>query len=200
MSWYAGAEKASPLLIGTLLVVGFVGGWEASGQVGGKISVADVQKDYVLRSEAARAVEDREKYAQQIEKLQNKIDKFELTLFELKEDKKSASEPQGVSAPPTTSATGDSGMRPALREDTPKTVTKATTLVKDKAPTILAAMVFDPPSNVRRSPNGKIVCWISEPSEIRITGSVPGFDGIWYYTDACDGQYGVIHQSQIEFR
>lgn len=57
-----------------------------------------------------------------------------------------------------------------------------------------AAFVFDPPSNVRESPNGDILCSVQRTSTINIYGST----GEWYYTDVC-GSMGVIHSSQIRF-
>ena len=54
--------------------------------------------------------------------------------------------------------------------------------------------VFDPPSNVRATPDGKILCAISQRKQINVYGST----GSWYYTDAC-GQMGMIHSSQIRF-
>jgi hypothetical protein len=57
-----------------------------------------------------------------------------------------------------------------------------------------AAMVFSPPSNVRKSPNGDIICSVRKRMTINIYGSV----GSWYYTDVC-GEMGVIHSSQIKF-
>jgi hypothetical protein len=54
--------------------------------------------------------------------------------------------------------------------------------------------VFDPPSNVRVSPNGRVLCSINQAREINVYGAT----GSWYYTDAC-GQTGVIHSSQIRF-
>jgi len=57
-----------------------------------------------------------------------------------------------------------------------------------------AAIVFDPPSNVRSSANGEILCSVRERMTINIYGSTSG----WYYTDVC-GPMGVIHRSQIRF-
>jgi hypothetical protein len=57
-----------------------------------------------------------------------------------------------------------------------------------------AAIVFDPPSNVRVSPNGAIICSVKRRSTINIYGSV----GSWYKTDAC-GTMGVISADQIRF-
>lgn len=54
-------------------------------------------------------------------------------------------------------------------------------------------LVFDPPSNVRSSPNGDIICSIDEISIIRVY--VEPQDG-WYSTQAC-GSGGWIHESQI---
>jgi hypothetical protein len=56
------------------------------------------------------------------------------------------------------------------------------------------ATVFNPPSNVRTSPNGTILCSIPQRRTIQTYGS----NGSWYYTDAC-GEIGVIHSSQIRF-
>ena len=56
------------------------------------------------------------------------------------------------------------------------------------------ALVFDPPSNIRVSPNGEIVCSVTSKGSIRIYNEVDG----WYRTNAC-GVMGVIHRSQISF-
>jgi hypothetical protein len=60
--------------------------------------------------------------------------------------------------------------------------------------TTRSALVFDPPSNVRVSPNGAVLCSIRDRTTINVYGST----GSWYYTDAC-GDMGVIHSSQIRF-
>lgn len=57
------------------------------------------------------------------------------------------------------------------------------------------AIVFDPPSNVRQSPNGDFLCSIQE----RTTINIQGLTGDWYYTDVF-GKMGVIHSSQITFQ
>jgi hypothetical protein len=57
-----------------------------------------------------------------------------------------------------------------------------------------AAIVFDPPSNVRVSPNGAIICSVKRRTTINIYGSV----GSWYKTDVC-GTMGVISADQIRF-
>lgn len=56
------------------------------------------------------------------------------------------------------------------------------------------AFVFDPPSNVRISPNGGILCSVNTPTTINVYGSVDS----WYYTDVC-GKTGVIHSGQVRF-
>lgn len=56
------------------------------------------------------------------------------------------------------------------------------------------ALVYAPPSNVRATPNGRILCSINAQSYI----NVYGHSGDWYHTDAC-GQTGVIHNSQLQF-
>lgn len=56
------------------------------------------------------------------------------------------------------------------------------------------AIVFDPPSNVRDSPNGKILCSVRARTTINIYDSTNS----WYRTDVC-GEMGVIHDSQITF-
>ncbi len=55
------------------------------------------------------------------------------------------------------------------------------------------AVVFAPPSNVRDSPNGAILCTLEATGNLSVFGST----GDWYYTDAC-GPFGVIHSSQIK--
>ncbi|WP_013320222.1 SH3 domain-containing protein [Gloeothece verrucosa] len=57
------------------------------------------------------------------------------------------------------------------------------------------AVVFDPPSNVRVTPNGAVLCSVRTVSPINIYGSQNG----WYVTDAC-GEMGYIHSSQIRLQ
>jgi hypothetical protein len=57
------------------------------------------------------------------------------------------------------------------------------------------AIVFDPPSNVRKSPNEEILCSVRERKTISIYGST----GSWYWTDIC-GTMGVIDSSQVTFQ
>jgi len=68
----------------------------------------------------------------------------------------------------------------------------------NKVPTSSAqsrtAIVFDPPSNVRTTPNGPSLCSVRERTTINIYGST----GSWYYTDVC-GTTGVIDLSQLQF-
>ncbi|WP_323299489.1 SH3 domain-containing protein [Crocosphaera sp. UHCC 0190] len=64
-----------------------------------------------------------------------------------------------------------------------------------KAQSINQAVIFDPPSNIRLSPNGNVLCSIKVVTSINIYGS----KNEWYITDIC-GQMGYIHQSQIRFQ
>ncbi|NJK45795.1 MAG: hypothetical protein HC933_17385 [Pleurocapsa sp. SU_196_0] len=57
------------------------------------------------------------------------------------------------------------------------------------------AIVFDPPSNVRKSPNEEILCSIREKKTINVYGST----GSWYWTDIC-GTMEVIDSSQVTFQ
>lgn len=58
------------------------------------------------------------------------------------------------------------------------------------------AIVFDPPSNVRKSPNAEeILCSVREKKTISIYNST----GSWYWTDVC-GTMGVIDSSQVTFQ
>jgi len=59
---------------------------------------------------------------------------------------------------------------------------------------VAVAIVFDPPSNIRATPNGRILCSVTSKGSIRIYDETNG----WYRTDAC-GTMGVIHKSQISF-
>lgn len=56
------------------------------------------------------------------------------------------------------------------------------------------AYVFDPPSNVRVTPNGAIQCSVNSRIYINIYGT--SSDGAWFKTDYC-GSMGYIHNSQI---
>lgn len=63
-----------------------------------------------------------------------------------------------------------------------------------------AAIVFAPPSNIRESPNGRILCSVTRKATIKIYGSTSVNDknGVWIYTDVC-GSMGVIHSTQIKY-
>ncbi|MBE9018964.1 SH3 domain-containing protein [Chroococcidiopsidales cyanobacterium LEGE 13417] len=54
--------------------------------------------------------------------------------------------------------------------------------------------VFDPPSNIRTSPNGNVKCTIARRRTIQVY--VEPQNG-WYSTTACGG--GWIHESQIRY-
>jgi hypothetical protein len=56
------------------------------------------------------------------------------------------------------------------------------------------AEIFDPPSNVRLTPGGDILCSVGERATIVIYRQL----GDWYATDIC-GRDGFIHSSQIRF-
>ena len=56
------------------------------------------------------------------------------------------------------------------------------------------AIVFDPPSNVRRQPGGSFLCSIDTRQSIRVGQA----QGNWYPTSAC-GTSGFIHKSQVRF-
>jgi serine/threonine-protein kinase len=62
---------------------------------------------------------------------------------------------------------------------------------------VLVGTVSDPPSNVRVTPNGQILCKIKTRRRITIWNDAVGGDA-WYATNAC-GSLGVgyIHQSQV---
>lgn len=57
-----------------------------------------------------------------------------------------------------------------------------------------AGIVFDPPSNIRSTPNGSILCSVTSRGAIPIQGR----QGDWYQTDYC-GSPGFIHKEQIRF-
>ncbi len=70
-----------------------------------------------------------------------------------------------------------------------------------KPSTATTAAIIDPPTNIRATPNGTIICVMRQRGTIvNILGStgVSDNNGTWYYTDAC-GRTGVIHSSQIRF-
>jgi hypothetical protein len=62
-----------------------------------------------------------------------------------------------------------------------------------RGPDMAYMLVFDPPSNVRSSPGGSVICMIDQMEIIRVY--VEPRDG-WFLTTAC-GSSGWIHESQI---
>jgi hypothetical protein len=63
------------------------------------------------------------------------------------------------------------------------------------------AVIIDPPTNIRATPNGAVLCVArTRGAVVNILGSTGVYDnnGSWYYTDYC-GRQGVIHSSQIRF-
>lgn len=60
-------------------------------------------------------------------------------------------------------------------------------------PGIGIGVVFNPPSHIRKSPNGPIICTLKDLTAIALAGGVTN-EG-WVRTMACGG--GIIHQSQL---
>ena len=56
------------------------------------------------------------------------------------------------------------------------------------------ATIYAPPSNVRATPNGQIICSIKTVTVI----NTYDYQGGWYQTDIC-GTNGYIHESQLRF-
>jgi hypothetical protein len=76
-----------------------------------------------------------------------------------------------------------------------------TVLPSVQNPNSRTAYIIDPPSNIRATPNGTIICVArTRGALINILGStgVTDNNGTWYYTDYC-GRQGVIHSTQIRF-
>ncbi|MGD1867504.1 MAG: hypothetical protein ACFB0D_23390 [Phormidesmis sp.] len=100
----------------------------------------------------------------------------------------SASSTSVASLPPSSLASSSSPIEitvePALSLPAPSSM----------AASVQTALVYDPSSNVRATPNGQIICSIDTRAYINIYGRL----GDWYDTDAC-GTFGVIHTSQIQF-
>lgn len=57
------------------------------------------------------------------------------------------------------------------------------------------AVIYAPPSNIRATPNGQILCSIKSVTAINTYGYKNG----WYVTDVC-GKNGYIHESQVRFQ
>jgi serine/threonine-protein kinase len=68
------------------------------------------------------------------------------------------------------------------------------TVPQDSASKAGVATVIEPPSNVRASPNGAILCAVREKQEINVFER----KGDWYTTDVC-GTLGFIHKGQLRF-
>lgn len=67
------------------------------------------------------------------------------------------------------------------------------------------ALVNAPPSNVRESANGEVLCTLTKKTSINTFGvaevsysKIDDMDVEWYYTDAC-GKMGVIAATQLTF-
>lgn len=67
-------------------------------------------------------------------------------------------------------------------------------------PPSTSALIVDPPTNIRATPNGKVVCVISSRTWIGIVNSpsIADKNGVWYRTSACGG-IALVHSSQISF-
>jgi hypothetical protein len=77
-----------------------------------------------------------------------------------------------------------------VQSNTPKATSQDSSISKTGV-----AIVFDPPSNVRKSPNGEILCSVREKKTINVYSST----GSWHWTDIC-GTMGVIDSSQVTFQ
>lgn len=67
---------------------------------------------------------------------------------------------------------------------------------------VISAYVFAPPSNIRVSPNGAILCVVRNKQYIKVleprSEEWRNWNG-WYVTDYCGGREGFIHKSQVGF-
>ena len=210
--------KSNPLMIALVAISCFGSGWgmtellmKRSGQervtAGSYILLKDLQVQYILRSEVQRSILEREVLAKQVESLQDKLGKIELQLS-------MPIRPAPPEALPTREMLADRTQAAQLPRDRAKsaggqvTSESDTQVIRDESPSGTSGpsglgrkgLVFDPPSNVRMTPNGKISCWVNEPIEVSISGQINGSGGLWYYTDYCDGKRGVIHHTQIKLR
>jgi len=66
----------------------------------------------------------------------------------------------------------------------------------DGNPGVAIGVIFDPPSNVRDSPNGNVLCTIDRVMAV-VTGGGVTNDG-WTRTSIC-GETGMIHTSQVRY-
>lgn len=77
---------------------------------------------------------------------------------------------------------------------------RITTLARLPVNLISRVKVLDPPTNIRATPNGDIVCQVRQPQMIEVYNDpVRERDGDqWYPTQVCGEQrWGLIHESQI---
>jgi hypothetical protein len=65
--------------------------------------------------------------------------------------------------------------------------------VRNVSTTARTVRIIDPPSNVRATPNGRIICSLGR-TQIQVFEAT----GSWYRTNVC-GTKGYIHKSQIQF-
>lgn len=92
--------------------------------------------------------------------------------------------PEGVTHSPKSIATSNMIER----------VCQAISSIRPSISTSGAAIVYDPPSNIRATPNGVILCSVTTKGTIPIKGTY----GNWYGTNYC-GSTGYIHKSQVKF-
>ncbi len=218
MGLYEDAKKESFFVLAIVAIIAFGSGWgfaEGIAKMGGqeRVSVGtyvlqkDLQSQYILRTEAKQVMDDKENLSKQVDMLQNKLDRIEIKLVEYETalpknasaqlEAKATPGPQNQFVKLSSNPIGEIQPTSSVVEPTKQ---KDTQLSKEKSfSKSTLATVFDPPSNVRKAPNGKILCWVNEPIEIRTYGPVTDSDGLWYNTDFCEGQKGVIHHSQIKF-
>lgn len=79
----------------------------------------------------------------------------------------------------------------------------STSIEIDKSKTYQLAKVMSPPSNIRDTPNGAIICKATSSSVITVIRKpkIANNNGLWYATNFCrKGQWGFIHESQIKIR
>jgi serine/threonine-protein kinase len=62
-------------------------------------------------------------------------------------------------------------------------------------PGLNSAVIFAPPSNIRATPNGNIICSIKKVTTIQVST----YTNEWYETYVC-GTRGYIHKSQIRLQ
>ena len=69
-------------------------------------------------------------------------------------------------------------------------------------PPSTSAMIIDPPTNIRATPNGKIICVIPTRTVVGIvnTPSIADKNGVWYRTTACGGAaFGHSRQGSFHY-